>query len=111
MAPTPQVNIRAPLEAHESIRRLGELLRRRPDLAAAVEMAVADLERLEVDSDTARPAAGWRVVEELEAAVGDITRRLEALEAGRRAAASAPAAPLSTDRLSKLRRRANLKQE
>lgn len=107
MAPTPQVNIRAPLEAHESIRRLGELLRRRPDLAPAVELAVADLERLELDSDAGRPSAGWRVVEELEQAVTAITRRLEALEEGRRANA-APAAPLPSAKLQKIRRRAGL---
>ena len=108
MAPTPQVNIRAPLEAHESIRRLGELLRRRPDMAAAVELAVTDLERLELDSGAAGAGGGWRVVEELEAAVGDITRRLEALESGRRAATSAPAAPLPSAKLQRIRRRNGL---
>lgn len=103
MAPTPQVNIRAPAESHESIRRLGELLRLRPDLAPALAESVAELEQ----SVAEEPGAGQAAVElplsraGIVAALEEMERRLEVLEAGRKPAPPRPSRRGSREKMAK----------
>jgi hypothetical protein len=105
-----QINIRAPAEAHEDIRRLGELLRSRPDMVPVLEKSVRDMRRLaESQGPPAPSAGGWLLVAELEAAVGDLARRLEELErASAPAVKGEPVKPRPSSPVAQLRRKAGL---
>ena len=116
MSVTPQVNIRIPLEAHELIRRLGELIRARPDMVPALERSVCDLESLAQSLAPNAPIGPTGVIDVL----GDHGRRLLALESmveelGRvTAAPPAPRPPEALNprpksTLAQMRRKANLR--
>lgn len=116
MPVTPQVNIRIPLEAHELIRRLGELIRARPDMVPALEKSVCDLESLAQSLAPTAPIGVPGALDVLE----DHGRRLDALEAMVEALErtnAAPPAPRSPEALNprptspvaQMRRKANLR--
>lgn len=109
MSPTPQVNIRIPLEAHELIRRLGELIRSRPDMVPALEKSVCDLESLAKSLPPTAPMGASGLLDLLE----DFGRRLHALEVGLANAAPPahrhePLNPRATSPVAQLRRKAGL---
>lgn len=115
---TPQINIRVPAHLHPLIKRMGELLRLRPDLGERIAAVVEELEaeagadaeaeagsaaqaRLAPESSTAR-------LEALEATVAALERRLEALEPAAVPEAPKPRRPSKNSKLGVIARKAGL---
>lgn len=69
-APQPQTNVRAPIEARDTLLRIGGLLRGDPDFLGKLQAFLDGYEGI-----TAEPTLPERIV--------DLERRIAALEAGR----------------------------
>lgn len=69
-APQPQTNVRAPIEARDTLLRIGGLLRGDPDFLPKLQSFLDGYEGI-----TAEPTLPERIV--------DLERRIAALEAGR----------------------------